>query len=638
MMHSGNAAVEQLCVEKFSERALACKNTLIRHLIVRLSADDYVVKRQKHQFDEQCAIMTIVVVIHNTDIVYIEECLRSITSQTYSNVEIVLVDHGTTGIASEIIDCYVEANKNITLVRAAENIYDVHSDQPCWRIFDLWNAALLASHGDYVYILACDDFIDDCYAEKIVQLFEENPTCISASVNVRLVDANSKVWHDTQYCNRRPRYIDGCKLVKGYFENRGMLSICGGMMAQRSEVVIEQGGFDAYNDITQVLRFAHLGEVGTDLSSSIYWRVHTTQSNKFQNALGCLYYNDMMQKYEELDIYRRHREISGLSYAEYCKKRYRQCATNTVSATLVSSPQLIPFNRIGRVLRECPLDVFFVSCQSLAWHRVVSRRTSWAISGMKKILRKLGRHSILKKVCLLMLEEEVYGYEEDRENSIEVKSGHNANMRDGTSSRDNQGSWTELVSIVDMLRKDQKQGNAMHKPVANDDGTIWQVVTKSIIESGRYDSVSLITTVPKYRGMEGGEGCLADKQLVIESYGYQTICSEVIQMESDYSTLHSGRTGYKRVLELFEEDGIRELKKAARVSDILIIDMAKIDQGLNRIANIISGVKRKTGGTATVWLDVKGREKNRVFWDSLWGDKAYASLPGFREGIGVALL
>ena len=54
-------------------------------------------------------LISIIIPIYNAEL-FIRKCLESISTQTYSNIEIVLVDDGSTDRCGEICDEY--ANKN----------------------------------------------------------------------------------------------------------------------------------------------------------------------------------------------------------------------------------------------------------------------------------------------------------------------------------------------------------------------------------------------------------------------------------------------------------------------------------------------------------------------------------------------
>lgn len=57
-----------------------------------------------------CPLISIIVPVYNK-IEYIRACLNSIIRQTYTNLEIILVNDGSTDGSAEICDEYTENNK-----------------------------------------------------------------------------------------------------------------------------------------------------------------------------------------------------------------------------------------------------------------------------------------------------------------------------------------------------------------------------------------------------------------------------------------------------------------------------------------------------------------------------------------------
>ena len=59
--------------------------------------------------------LSVVVPIYNSD-KYLCQCIDSILNQTYSEIEIILVDDGSTDTSPEICDAYAEKDKRIKVI------------------------------------------------------------------------------------------------------------------------------------------------------------------------------------------------------------------------------------------------------------------------------------------------------------------------------------------------------------------------------------------------------------------------------------------------------------------------------------------------------------------------------------------
>lgn len=94
---------------------------------------------------------------------YIEKCIDSIERQTYSNIEIVLVDDGSTDNTYEIAKKISEKYENITIT------HQNNGGQAKAR-----NLGLSLSHGYYISFIDSDDFIEENMIETLVTMCEVN--------------------------------------------------------------------------------------------------------------------------------------------------------------------------------------------------------------------------------------------------------------------------------------------------------------------------------------------------------------------------------------------------------------------------------------------------------------------------------
>ncbi len=67
-------------------------------------------------------LISIIVPVYNAEN-YLDKCLESILNQTYKNLEIILVNDGSTDRSSEICDVYASLDKRISIVFARSLIF-----------------------------------------------------------------------------------------------------------------------------------------------------------------------------------------------------------------------------------------------------------------------------------------------------------------------------------------------------------------------------------------------------------------------------------------------------------------------------------------------------------------------------------
>ncbi|HEY1047252.1 MAG TPA: glycosyltransferase family 2 protein [Bacteroidia bacterium] len=104
----------------------------------------------------------------------IADTIRSVQSQTYSNIEHIVVD----GLSSDQTIPIIESFKNDKMVFLSEEDFG---------LYDALNKGFKLATGNLLGVLHSDDFLySDDAIEKLVQIYTENPDAdaISASVNI----------------------------------------------------------------------------------------------------------------------------------------------------------------------------------------------------------------------------------------------------------------------------------------------------------------------------------------------------------------------------------------------------------------------------------------------------------------------
>lgn len=96
---------------------------------------------------------------------YLPKCIESITGQTYSNLEIILVDDGSPDHCLQIMQSYAGQDARIVVV-----------SQPNGGLSAARNAGLKIATGDYVAFVDSDDWIEpNMFAELADKIHEASP-------------------------------------------------------------------------------------------------------------------------------------------------------------------------------------------------------------------------------------------------------------------------------------------------------------------------------------------------------------------------------------------------------------------------------------------------------------------------------
>lgn len=112
-------------------------------------------------------LISVIVPIYNTG-KYLVECVESLRKQTYSNIEIILVDDGSTDASIEICDEFAEKDSRVKVFHKKNEGVAVAR-----------NFGIQQSNGQYVVIVDSDDVAVDRMIEVLYTKIKENDADIA---------------------------------------------------------------------------------------------------------------------------------------------------------------------------------------------------------------------------------------------------------------------------------------------------------------------------------------------------------------------------------------------------------------------------------------------------------------------------
>lgn len=108
-------------------------------------------------------LISVVVPVYNVE-KYLERCMESIQNQTYSELEIILVDDGSTDGSGTMCDAYAREDERITVIHKKNG-----------GLSSARNAGIEQAHGTYIGFVDSDDWIaPDMYEnlKKLLDMYE----------------------------------------------------------------------------------------------------------------------------------------------------------------------------------------------------------------------------------------------------------------------------------------------------------------------------------------------------------------------------------------------------------------------------------------------------------------------------------
>lgn len=109
-------------------------------------------------------LISIIVPVYNGER-YLEECLKSLAEQTYKNIEIILVDDGSTDSSGKICDAWTQKDSRIAVYHRANQ-----------GVSAARNYGIEKSNGKYLMFVDSDDWVREDIVELLHKGLAENNT------------------------------------------------------------------------------------------------------------------------------------------------------------------------------------------------------------------------------------------------------------------------------------------------------------------------------------------------------------------------------------------------------------------------------------------------------------------------------
>jgi len=173
--------------------------------------------------------------------------IESALSQTYKNLEIIIVDNNSTDKTEELVKRYVSIDNRIKYFRIVENL----------GITKTRNFALSKSVGTYVAVLDSDDFwLTEDKLEKQIDFMLKNPDYAAIGTNTLIVDSQNQkigeIINQTDWSKIREMF-----LIKNQITHSSVLI--------KKDYLMTIGGYDEkyeiWEDYTTFLKLGHENKI-----------------------------------------------------------------------------------------------------------------------------------------------------------------------------------------------------------------------------------------------------------------------------------------------------------------------------------------------------------------------------------------
>ncbi len=125
-------------------------------------------------------LISVIVPVYNVED-YLEECINSILSQTYTNLEILIVDDGSTDNSLAILQDFSQRDSRITIFTKENG-----------GLSSARNRAIDEAKGEYFTFIDSDDYIEENYIEYLMKSLIDNEADISIVNSYHMINGKRK--------------------------------------------------------------------------------------------------------------------------------------------------------------------------------------------------------------------------------------------------------------------------------------------------------------------------------------------------------------------------------------------------------------------------------------------------------------
>jgi alpha-1,3-rhamnosyltransferase len=234
-------------------------------------------------------LVSVIIPVYNRDD-YIEEALDSVLQERYPNLELVVIDDGSTDNSKAVIEAWAERHQQKLPVRFVS--------RPNKGFVPTLNELILLSRGEYVVFFGSDDCLMDNGIAARYEYLQQNPHKLMVVGDCCVIDSDTRITHESAYvgvgkANKADMLSDdGLKkhtLLNGYYP--------GATLMARKEAYERYGLYDerySAEDWVYYVRLVahkHLGFLNQRVAG---YRVHDSNM--------CASRTQLKIAYEQLDL------------------------------------------------------------------------------------------------------------------------------------------------------------------------------------------------------------------------------------------------------------------------------------------------------------------------------------------------
>ena len=233
-------------------------------------------------------VVSIIVPVYNVG-AYLRKCLSSIQKQTYANLEVILVNDGSTDNSRKICEQFCIADSRFILV-----------DEPNRGLSAARNQGLKKAHGEYIYFVDSDDWLDHNLVFEVLSFFDRFETKVVA-FSYYEVYSNQKV--ESEYANPELGKVNSDEalfhLFKGAFGSYVWRFIAKKELYTKNDITFPQGR--NFEDVATTYKVFGAADLLYFSAKRLYF--YNQRSTSITHVHDVKDIDDMLRTLTEMDNY-----------------------------------------------------------------------------------------------------------------------------------------------------------------------------------------------------------------------------------------------------------------------------------------------------------------------------------------------
>jgi glycosyltransferase involved in cell wall biosynthesis len=203
-------------------------------------------------------LITVIVPVYNVE-QYLDKCIKSITAQTYDNLEIILVDDGSPDSCPQLCDSWAQSDSRIKVIHKQNG-----------GLSSARNAGIAAMSGEYVCFIDSDDWIEPDMLEIMFDNIKDGSDVVVCNANH--INASGEIFEKTEY---PAGSYEGGEVLTAFFGTEAFDSYSACDKLYRSRIISSAAlSFDEDNkwgeDYPFNYQFFQLAESAKSVEDSLY--------------------------------------------------------------------------------------------------------------------------------------------------------------------------------------------------------------------------------------------------------------------------------------------------------------------------------------------------------------------------------